>query len=54
MVKTNVIHPIFKPNIVRYVFLAGDIFSFIIQSSGGGLSASKDPNNAKTGKYYDP
>ena len=50
MIKTDIRHPIFKPNAVRWIFLAGDILSFIIQCSGGGLTATSNPSMAKTGR----
>lgn len=49
MIKTGVHHPIFKPKIVRWIFLVADIISFFIQVSGGGLTANSDPNMAKMG-----
>jgi len=49
MIKTKVEHPIFKPNVVRWMFLSVDIASFFIQVSGGGLTAISDRNLALMG-----
>eukprot|EP01114_Cavostelium_apophysatum_P015554 TRINITY_DN4257_c0_g1_i1.p1 TRINITY_DN4257_c0_g1~~TRINITY_DN4257_c0_g1_i1.p1 ORF type:complete len:292 (+),score=36.03 TRINITY_DN4257_c0_g1_i1:1-876(+) len=41
---------IFKPNVVRYVFLAGDLLAFAIQGVGGALLSSSDtPEGMKRG-----
>jgi len=37
--KTKIEHPIFTAKRVKWVFLAGDICSFLVQVSGGGLTA---------------
>lgn len=50
MIKSGVSHPIFKPKVVRYIFLVADIFSFTIQVCGGGLTAISDISIAQTGK----
>jgi len=49
MLKAGVYHPIFRPKVVRWLFLAVDIFSFFIQAGGGGLSAAKDQATSKLG-----
>jgi len=49
MLKAGVYHPIFRPRIVRWMFLAIDIFSFFIQAGGGGLSADNDPTTSRIG-----
>lgn len=53
MIKTGVTHPIFKPKIVRYIFLIADICSFTIQVSGGGLTAISDISIAQLGEWLD-
>ncbi|KYQ89971.1 hypothetical protein DLAC_11728 [Tieghemostelium lacteum] len=43
MKKTGISHPIFKPKFVKFFFLGIDVFSLIIQSTGGALlSQAKD------------
>jgi len=52
MKKTGISHPIFKPNVVKYLFLGVDIFSIIVQGAGGALlSQTVDkPDLATTAK----
>lgn len=49
MRKTGIAHPVFRPNIVRWIFLVADILSFIIQSTGGAITTSKDLTVSKNG-----
>ncbi|KAM9979302.1 hypothetical protein ACTFIY_008555 [Dictyostelium cf. discoideum] len=44
MKRTGIQHPIFKPNVVKYLFLIVDIFSIIIQGAGGALLAQSADN----------
>jgi len=49
MMKAGVYHPIFRPRVIRWMFLGIDIFSFFIQAGGGGLSAANDIATSRIG-----
>ncbi|EGG19987.1 hypothetical protein DFA_07102 [Cavenderia fasciculata] len=44
MKKTGITHPIFRPKVVKYLFLIVDICSIFIQSAGGALLAQSADN----------
>ncbi|EGC29551.1 hypothetical protein DICPUDRAFT_95921 [Dictyostelium purpureum] len=44
MKRTGIKHPIFRPNVVKFLFLGIDIFSIIVQSAGGALLAQTADN----------
>ncbi|KAF2072622.1 hypothetical protein CYY_006060 [Polysphondylium violaceum] len=52
MKKTGIRHPIFRPNVVKYLFLTVDIISIIVQSAGGALlsQSADDPKLATPAK----
>ncbi len=50
MIKSGIEHPILKPSTVRWVFLAGDALSFLIQAGGGGLTAISNQTISQNGK----
>ena len=42
---------IIKPKLVTILFVMGDVISFLTQSYGGGMQASKDPQKIKAGAW---
>jgi len=43
-------HSMIRPNWLTKIFVAGDILSFLMQSTGGGMMAKRDKDSAKLGE----